>query len=181
MSYQDFGTPALSCCTSVQCILAFAHTHMHRPGPEADVVITAADKKADSMRAFVNDVSAMRLRIRAAAEGAIAKRGAGSRGKAKALPKKEKRHIAKLPEAEDIGYMSDLLPPGARWYKGDYNNCYRVHYKGETKARSWHLHTSKGAAVQLLRWAWTLALDYGVAQEACPVADLVGAEAAAAS
>lgn len=154
------------------------YTHAYQPDSEADVVITAADKKADRMRSFVNDVSAMRLRIRAAAEGTTPRRGTASRSKPKAAHRKEKRHIAKLPETEDISYMTDMLPPGARWYKDDYNNCYRVHYKGEAKARSWHLHTSKGAAVQLLRWAWTLALDYGVPQDACPVADLFAPEPA---
>lgn len=89
---------------------ATSRTHAHHCESEAEFVVTVANKKADSLRSFVNDVAALRQRMRALTEGAAAKRG-GKRSKAKAAPKKDKRHIAKLPETEDISYMFDLLPP----------------------------------------------------------------------
>lgn len=100
-------------CGHCRACHATSRLHAHTFKSEAEVVITAANKKADSLRTFVNDVAALRQRLRATPEGAAAKRGGGGgdRNNAKAAPKKDKRHIAKLPESEDISYMSDLLPP----------------------------------------------------------------------
>ena len=157
---------------------------------EADKVTADHLKNMDSMKLFEKGLHKFREKTRAdpdavaepapASSSAAAGRGKG-RGKnprrGKGRPKKVKVDAPvaggragpprRIP-IDDVNLDGALapFPSEARLWQDDYNNRFMVLFKGMKQSRSWPLHGTKGAAVQLLIFAWKQAQRFG---EECPL------------